>query len=183
MGKRENRALINSAERKRIMNTKVVNPEQTRTREYFGSTAMRSKIRFLIGIATLGVLTGCVGYVEERPHRAAVYAQPQTVYAPAPPVYVEPAPTVYVEDDYVYYPSYEVYYSGRTRLYSYREGTAWVTRPAPPRVSVNVLLGSPTVRTGFRDAPSGHHERMVKTYPKNWAPPGQQRKDGRRDGR
>jgi hypothetical protein len=162
---------------------KIFFDQQTPTPEFFPISARRSKIRFVIGIATLGVLTGCVGYVEERPHRAAVYAEPQTVYAPAPPVYVAPAPTVYVEEEYVYYPNYEVYYSGRTRQYSYREGSSWVTRPAPPRVSVNVLLGSPSVRTGFRDAPAAHHEHMVRTYPRNWTPPVPQRRDGRRDER
>jgi len=165
------------------MKTILANTEPTPQPECFRTTATRSKTSLVIGMAALGVLTGCVGYVEERPHRAAVYTEPQTVYAPAPAVYVAPAPTVYVEEDYVYYPNYEVYYSGRTRQYSYREGSSWVTRPAPPRVSVDVLFASPSVRTGFRDAPAGHHERMVKTYPRNWAPPGQQRKDGRRDGR
>ena len=77
-----------------------------------------------------------------------------------------------VQDDYVYYPGYQVYYSGNTRQYVYLEGSAWVTRPAPPRVSADVLFASPSVRLDFHDAPAVHHETVVQTYPKNWAPPG-----------
>jgi hypothetical protein len=79
---------------------------------------------------------------------------------------------VVVQDDYVYYPSYQVYYSGSTRQYVYVEGNAWVSRPAPPRVSADVLLASPSVRLNFHDAPAIHHAAVVQTYPRNWAPPG-----------
>jgi hypothetical protein len=92
------------------------------------------------------------------------------VYAPPPPVYVESA--VVLEDDYVYYPGYQVYYGSNRRQYVYREGRAWVSRPTPPRVSVEVLFGSPSVRLDFRDAPAAHHATVVRTYPKNWPPPG-----------
>src|SRR5476651_716775 len=50
-----------------------------------------------------------------------------------------------VQDDYVYYPQYEVYYSNSRHQYGYRDGNAWVWRPAPPHVEVNALLGSPSV--------------------------------------
>lgn len=113
-------------------------------------------------LVLVSALTGCVGYVEE-PHHA-------TVYAPPPPVYVEPA--VVVQDDYVYYPSYQVYYSSHRRQYIYQDGRAWVSRPAPPRVSVDVLFASPSVRLDFHDSPSIHHTAVVRQYPRHWAPSG-----------
>ena len=126
------------------------------------SGTKRSKIGFVFGAAFLGALTGCVGYVDG-PRHARGYARPT-------PVYVETG--VVVQDDYVYYPGYQVYYSGNTRQYIYLEGSAWVSRPAPPRVSVDVLFASPSVRLDFHDAPAIHHATVVQTYPKNWAPPG-----------
>ena len=118
----------------------------------------------------LGTLTGCVGYVEGP--RAGYYAEPAVVV---------------VQDDHVYYPGYEVYYSSSRHQYAYREGRAWVSRPAPRGVSVNVLLASPSVRMDFHDSPAQHHAAIVRQYPKNWAPPGsnqgQNRKDDKRDGR
>jgi len=120
-----------------------------------------SRIGFTLGTTLLAALTGCVDHVEERHHAR--------VYAPAP-AYVER--TVVVQDDYVYYPSYQVYYSGTTRQYVYVEGNSWVTRPAPPRVSADVLFASPSVRLDFHDAPAMHHAAVVQTYPRNWAPPG-----------
>jgi len=116
---------------------------------------------FVLCTALFGALTGCIGYVEE-PHHARAYAPP--------PAYVENV--VVVQDDYVYYPSYQVYYSGSSRQYVYVEGNAWVTRPAPPRVSADVLFASPSVRLNFHDAPAIHHAAVVQTYPRNWAPPG-----------
>lgn len=116
---------------------------------------------FVSTIALSGALTGCVGYVDE-PRHARVYPQPV-------PVYVESG--VAVQDDYVYYPGYQVYYSGNTRQYVYLEGRSWVSRPAPPRVSVDVLFASPSVRLGFHDAPAIHHAAVVRQYPQHWAPP------------
>ena len=115
--------------------------------------------------ALLGVLAGCVGYADRPPHARA--------YAPPPPVYVESR--VVMQDNYVYYPGYQVYYSGNTRQYVYLEGRSWVSRPAPPRVSVNVLFASPSVRLDFHDAPAIHHATVVRQYPKYWAPPGKGR--------
>jgi hypothetical protein len=113
------------------------------------------KIGFVLCGALLGALTGCVGYVEG-PH-AGIQVEP---YAFA------------VQDDYVYYPNYECYYSVSRHQYAYREGSAWVARPAPRGVSVNVLMASPSVRMDFRESPAQHHAAVVKQYPKNWAPPG-----------
>jgi len=130
-----------------------------------------SKIGLAFGAALLGALTGCVGYVDDGPRRHA------RVHPSPPPVYVEPV--VVVQDDYVYYPGYEVYYSSSRRQYTYRDGRSWVSRPAPPRVSVDVLFASPSVRLDFHDAPEIHHATVVQTYPKNWTPPGQ---GGHKDG-
>jgi hypothetical protein len=124
------------------------------------NTMKCSRIGFVFGIALLGALTGCVTHVHE-PHHARVYA-------PGPTVYVEAG----VPDEYVYYPRYQVYYSNNRRQYIYRDGRSWVSHPAPPRVSANVLLASPSVRLEFHDSPSIHHDSVVRQYPKNWAPPG-----------
>jgi hypothetical protein len=88
-------------------------------------------------------------------------------------VYVQP-PSLYVEGGpgYVYYPGYQVYYSSHTRQYVYQDGRAWVSRPAPPHVSVDVLFASPSVRLDFDDHPSIHHATVVRQYPKHWAPRG-----------
>jgi hypothetical protein len=135
-----------------------------------------SGIEFVFGAALLGTLTGCVGYVDE-PHHGHGHAQP-------PPVYAERG--VVVQDDYVYYPGYQVYYSSNRRQYIYQDGRSWVSRPAPPRVSVDVLVASPSVRLDFHDSPSVHHAKVVQQYPKHWAPPGSSPNHGqgnRDDGR
>jgi len=114
------------------------------------------KIGFMFCTVLLGALTGCIGYVDG-PRQGGVYVPP---------------PSVQVQEDYVYYPGHEVYYSGRSRQYVYQEGSAWVSRPAPPRVAVDVLLTAPSVRMDFHDAPAIHHAEVVQTYPKTWTPPG-----------
>ena len=127
------------------------------------------KAGFVLGAALLLTLTGCVGYVEGP--RGGVQVEP---YAFA------------VQDDYVYYPNYECYYSVSRHQYAYREGSAWVARPAPRGVSVDVLLASPSVRMGFHDSPAQHHAAVVKQYPKNWKPSGPnqgQRENGKDDKR
>ena len=130
----------------------------------------------LVSCAVLaGTLTGCVRR-SDRPHPGHVYIAP-------------PAETVLLEDDYVYYPGYEVYYNNRRHQYIYLEGRSWVTRPTPPRVSVDVLFASPSVIPNFHDAPAHHHAALVRQYPRNWAPPGlnhgpqENRKDNQRDPR
>jgi hypothetical protein len=114
-----------------------------------------SKIGLVLGAALLGALTGCVEGPRQR-----------TYYAPPPSGYVEAG--VGVQDDYVYYPGYQVYYSSNRRQYVYLQGRSWVSRPAPPRVSVDVLFASPSVRLDFHDSPSIHHATVVKQYPKHW---------------
>jgi hypothetical protein len=125
-----------------------------------------NKSKFALCAALLTTLTGCVGYVDEP--RARVYV--------APPV-VETG--VVVEDDYVYYPNYDVYYNSSRHEYAYMEGGAWVSRPAPRGVSVDVLFASPSVRMNFHDSPAFHHAEIVRQYPRNWHPSGQG--DDRRD--
>ena len=127
----------------------------------------RSVIGLVVSAALLGTLTGCVAHVDGPHHPRA--------HAPSPAVYV-------VQNDYVYYPGYEVYYSSYRRQYTYRDGGSWVSRPTPSRVSVDVLVASPSVRVDFHDSPSRHHERVVRQYPKHWAPPGSgSNRDGRND--
>jgi hypothetical protein len=119
------------------------------------------KIGFGFGVAVLGLLTGCIGYMDgPRAH----------VYAPPPSVYVEAG--VAAQDDYVYYPGYQVYYSSYRHQYIYLDGRSWVSRSAPPRVSVDVLFASPSVKVDFHDSPANHHTTVVRSYPRNWAPPG-----------
>jgi hypothetical protein len=130
-----------------------------------------SRIGFVFGAALLGALTGCVTH--DAPRHARGYGRP-------PPGYVNAG--VVVQDDYVYYPGYQVYYSSNRRQYIYRDGRSWVTRAAPPRVSVDILLASPSVRLDFHDSPSIHHASVVRQYPKHWAPPGHE-KEKRGNGR
>jgi hypothetical protein len=120
----------------------------------------------VLGAVLLLTLTGCVAYVDGP--RAGIQVEPYVFVA---------------QDDYVYYPGYEVYYSSSRRQYAYLEGGAWVSRPAPRGVSVNVLLASPSVRMDFHDSPAHHHATMVQKYPRNWAPPGsnQGQKENRKD--
>ena len=134
------------------------------------------------GAALLATLTGCSKSQSDTQYVSAPAATAPTAAVPV-------QPTVVVQDDYVYYPAYEVYYSSNRHDYRYREGNNWITRPAPPRVSVDVLFASPSVRVDFHDAPERHHESIVRTYPRNWVPPGQgrgaqdERKDERKDKR
>jgi len=120
------------------------------------------KAGLVSGIALLATLTGCVGYVQGPGPRAEVYA--------APSVVVEPAAIVVVQDDYIYYPAYEVYYSSSRHECLYVEGGAWISRPSPPNISINVLFASPSIRVNFHDSPAHHHAAIVQQYPRNWSP-------------
>lgn len=85
--------------------------------------------------------------------------------------------TVVYADDYDYYPGYETYYSRSRHEYVYRDGGAWVHRPQPNGVSLEVLLAAPSVRMDFRDSPEQHHDTVVRSYPKNWQRPENKRDD------
>ena len=135
------------------------------------------RVGLILGAALLPLLMGCVAETHQRRER---------VYVPSVAVQT----VVVLEDDYVYYPGYEVYYSNTRRQYVYRDGRSWVTRPAPPRVAIEVLLASPSVRVDFRDAPERHHADMVRRYPRNWRGSehrhevrNDERKDDRKDDR
>ncbi len=121
-----------------------------------------SKIELVLGAVLLITLTGCV----DGPQQREVYAA---------------GGGVGLQADYVYYPGYQIYYSSTRRQYLYLESNAWVSRPAPPQVSVDVLLASPSVRLDFHDAPSIHHATVVKQYPKKWKPTGLSPNNGNGD--
>jgi hypothetical protein len=121
------------------------------------------QVGLVLCVAFLGTLTGCVGYVEGP--RAGI------------------ATTFVVQDDYVYYPGYECYYSVSRHQYAYREGNAWVMRPAPRGVPVNVLRASPSVKMDFHDSPAQHHATVVQKYPKNWSPAGSKNQGHKEDPR
>jgi hypothetical protein len=131
-------------------------------------SAQYSRIGFIFSVALLTALTGCVGYVD---------GPRGEVYAPTPSVYVETG--VAAQDDYVYYPAYQVYYSSYRHQYVYQNGRSWVSRPAPPHVSVNVLFSSPSVNVGFHDSPANHHAEIARQYPKQWKSPESNRDDHR----
>lgn len=120
----------------------------------------------LAGAALLGTLSvlGCVKQQNYQPNTAT---DPVAVAAPAAPAEVA------VVDDYVYYPEYEIYYSAHRHQYGYRDGNGWAWRPAPPRVSVNVLFASPSVHMDFHDSPERHHGDVIRNYPHNWKQPDQ----------
>jgi hypothetical protein len=121
-----------------------------------------SKFSLLCGKATLLLggalaLAGCVGSVN--PPSAGVYVAPPVVEVAAPA-------------DYIYYPGYDVYFNSSIHQYAYLDGGAWVSRPEPRGVSINVLLASPSVRMDFHDSPANHEAEMARQYPRNWTPSG-----------
>jgi hypothetical protein len=73
------------------------------------------------------------------------------------------------------------HFSSSRHQYVYQEGNAWVSRPTPPQVAVNVLLASPSVHMSFHDSPATHHAETVRRYPRNYAPP-ERGRDGRGPG-
>jgi len=112
----------------------------------------------LFTVAAVWAAIGLAGCVKQQAYQPVSTTQPAT-----------PGPAV-AEDDYVYYPEYEVYYSNHRHLYGYWESGAWYWRPAPPRVGVNVLSSSPSVRLDFHDSPERHHATVIKRYPHDWRP-------------
>jgi hypothetical protein len=124
-------------------------------------TFSKSQAELVLTAALLLTLTACTGYVE----------------GPRAEVAVE-SPSVEVQDDYIYYPTYGIYYSGSRRQYAYLERGAWVSQPAPRGVSVAVLRTSPSVRMDFHDSSANHHAAVARQYPKNWKPaPSNQERD------
>ena len=80
-------------------------------------------------------------------------------------------------------------YSVSGHQYTYREGNAWVARPAPRGVSEDALRASPSVRMDFHDSRLQHHATVAKQYPKTGNRPPKSRfrrktrKNGQRDQR
>jgi hypothetical protein len=149
-----------------------VRPDRVCQQLAYSGSMNKTKTIFLktgtAGIALNAVLllswTGCVGCVD----------------GPRSEVVVE-SPAIVVQEDYVYYPSYGVYYSNSRHQYAYREGSAWVSRPAPPGISVDVLRASPSVKMDFHDSPANHHAAVARQYPKNWKPARSNPSSGQRD--
>jgi hypothetical protein len=122
-----------------------------------------NKTGFALIAALSTLLIGCTK--EASVQDAAVTPAAAPAVAPNDPV-------VAGQDDFVYYPNYEVYYNRNRHEYRYMEGGVWVNRPAPRNVAINVLLASPSVHMDFHDSPERHHESVMRSYPKNWTPPG-----------
>jgi hypothetical protein len=114
-------------------------------------------VGFVLAAALVTMLTGSVVYADGL--RVEIIVPPPVVVAP---------PVVVVPDDYVYYPSYGIYYNSSRHQYACLENGAWVMQPVPRGVSVKVLLASPSVRMDFHDSPANHHAEMLRKYPKNW---------------
>jgi hypothetical protein len=125
------------------------------TRNIFG----HGQLRCALWVAFLATLAGCV--VEPVGGRAYV----------ASPV-VQVAQPIGIDGGLIYYPNYEMYFDPGARLYWYNRGGAWITGPSPYGVSVDVLIGSPSVRMDFRDSPANHHGEVIRRYPRNWRPAG-----------
>lgn len=131
----------------------------------------KNKIGFVSGIVLAAALTRWAGNAAAQPVVITVTPpRPPAVVIVPPPVLV--APPVVVEDNYVYYPSFGIYYNSGRHQYAYLNGDAWVMAPTPRGVSVDVLLASPSVKMDFHDSPANHHAETVQRYPKNWAPTG-----------
>jgi hypothetical protein len=121
-----------------------------------------NKVGFVLSAALLVALAECV---------SSANGQGAGITITPPPVVVV-APAVVVQDNYVYYPSYGIYYNGGRHQYAYLQGGAWVWAPAPSGVSVDVLLASPSVNMNFHDSLANHHPATLRMYPRNWKPSG-----------
>jgi len=79
-----------------------------------------------------------------------------------------------VQRNWVYYPTYETYYSSNYQEYVYRltffsGQTAWVTSAEPMApVTPEMLQATPAVDMQFHDSPSSHHAEIAKAFPKDW---------------
>jgi hypothetical protein len=124
-----------------------------------------NKAGLVLGAVLVGTLTYCVGYADQ-PHVGISVSLP-VVVAPVVVAPVVAAPVV-VPDDYIYYPSYGVYYNSSRHQYAYLKDGAWLYQPAPEGVTVDVLQASPSVHMDFHDSPEKHHAEMVQKYPRNW---------------
>ncbi len=145
-----------------------------------------NKTKFFLETAQAGIvltafalltLIGCGGNADtsreagRTPSPAVSQVQSPGVVETQPPIVVQADSSVNLApDDYVYYPSYGIYYGSGRRQYASLDGGAWVSQPAPRGVSVDVLQASPSVKMDFHDAPANHHAATVKQYPTTWKP-------------
>jgi hypothetical protein len=136
------------------------------------------KAGFALNTGILIALTGCLSFADGQGIRISV---PLPVVVVSPPVVVVAPPVVVAEDNYVYYPSYGVYYNTSRHQYAYADGGVWVLRPAPMGVSADVLLASPSVKMDFHDSPANHHAVMAQKYPKNYKAARSEQKAGGRE--
>jgi hypothetical protein len=142
---------------------------------------LKTRNGFVLNTVVVAALAGGLSYADGQGIRISV---PSPVVVVSPPAVVVAAPVVVAQDNYVYYPSYGVYYNTERHQYAYQDGGAWVSRPAPIGVSADVLLASPSVKMDFHDSPANHHADMARKYPKNYqAGHSEQGRDSRDDHR
>ena len=132
-------------------------------KKHFFKTNINNKVGFVLGAVLLAALVNGVDSADAQ--GIGITITPPVVVV-APPVVV--APAVVVQDDYVYYPTYGIYFNSGRQQYAYLENGAWVLAPAPQGVSVEVLRASPSVDMDWHDSPEKHHAEMLQRYPKDW---------------
>ncbi len=76
-----------------------------------------------------------------------------------------------IGDDYVYYPAYEVYYSPARKEYVYYNGSTWVRSVDAAPAWATEIRSARSVPMNFHDSPAGHHQDVLRMYPRNWQPP------------
>lgn len=99
-------------------------------------------------------------YVEGHYDRAEPGYPGQPVYAPGQVGYGQQP---YAPDDYLYYPSAEVYFSPTRGEYLYREGNQWVHRREPPRGFDRRAQAS-----RYHGDPEHRDDRLQSTNPRDW---------------
>ena len=144
-------------------------------KKHFFKTDKANKAGFVLGAVLLTALTNGVGSADAQGIGITVTPPAVVVAAPVVAAPVVVAPAVVVQDDYVFYPSYGVYYNSGRHQYAYLENGAWVSAPVPMGVSVEVLRASPSVNMDWHDSPEKHHAEMVHRYPKDWKSSGEHR--------
>jgi len=122
-----------------------------------------NKVGFVLGAVLLTALAEGVSSADGQ--AVGITVTPPAVVVTVPVVV---APVVVVQDDYVYYPTYGIYFNSSQNRYAYLNNGAWVFAPAPYGVSVEVLRASPSVNMDWHDSPEKHHAEMLHRYPKDW---------------
>lgn len=78
-----------------------------------------------------------------------------------------------IGDDYVYYPSYEVYYVPARNEYVYldKDTNTWIRTSKPSQGWSKDISTAASVKMDFHDDPSHHHAEIAREYPKGWIAP------------